>query len=115
MDSAARASVAGVAVGMAGGLGDRAASINQVSPTPNSTVDEPTGLPYVLCHGQPSHPGFIDGGNDNTESITNGVGFRNDISYGSIAPPVTYVLFVVFIVLMKAATVYAMRGLKQAK
>ena len=29
--------------------------------------------------------------------------------------PVTYVLFVVFIVLMKAATVYAMRGLKQAK
>ena len=42
-------------------------------------------------------------------------GFRNDISYGSIAPPVTYVLFVVFIVLMKAATVYAMRGLKQAK
>ena len=88
--------------------------------------------------------GFIDGGNDNTESITNGVGasprgchtlqhstrchgcrdavdavvragFRNDISYGSIAPPVTYVLFVVFIVLMKAATVYAMRGLKQAK
>ena len=88
--------------------------------------------------------GFIDGGNDNTESITNGVGasprgchtlqdstrchgrrdavdavvragFRNDISYGSIAPPVTYVPFVVFIVLMKAATVYAMRGLKQAK
>ena len=59
--------------------------------------------------------GFIDGGNDNTESITNGVGFRNDISCGSIAPPVTYVLFVVFIVLMKAATVYAMRGLKQAK
>ena len=42
-------------------------------------------------------------------------GFRNDISYGSIAPPVTYVLFVIFIVLMKAATVYAMRGLKQAK
>jgi hypothetical protein len=35
--------------------------------------------------------------------------------HGSIAPPVTYVLFVVFIVLMKAATVYAMRGLKQAK
>jgi len=54
-------------------------------------------------------------GNDNTESITNGVGFRNDISYGSIAPPVTYVLFAAFIVLMKAATVYAMRGLKQAK
>ena len=25
--------------------------------------------------------GFIDEGNDNTESITNGVGFRNDISY----------------------------------
>ena len=59
--------------------------------------------------------GFIDEGNDNTESITNGVGFRNDISYGSIAPPVTYVLFAAFIVLMKAATVYAMRGLKQAK
>ena len=59
--------------------------------------------------------GFIDGGNDNTESITNGVGFRNDISYGSIAPPVTYVLFAAFIILMKAATVYAMRGLKQAK
>ena len=54
-------------------------------------------------------------GNDNTESITNGVGFRNDISYGSIAPPVTYVLFAAFIILMKAATVYAMRGLKQAK
>ena len=59
--------------------------------------------------------GFIDEGNDNTESITNGVGFRNDISYGSIAPPVTYVLFAAFIILMKAATVYAMRGLKQAK
>ena len=42
-------------------------------------------------------------------------GFRNDISYGSIAPPVTYVLFAAFIILMKAATVYAMRGLKQAK
>ena len=54
-------------------------------------------------------------GNDNTESITNGVGFRNDISYGSIAPPVTYVLFAAFIILMKAATVFAMRGLKQAK
>ena len=40
---------------------------------------------------------------------------RNDISYGSIAPPVTYVLFAAFIILMKAATVYAMRGLKQAK
>ena len=50
-----------------------------------------------------------------TESITNGVGFRNDISYGSIAPPVTYVLFAAFIILMKAATVVAMRGLKQAK
>ena len=59
--------------------------------------------------------GFIDEGNDNTESITNGVGFRNDISYGSIAPPVTYVLFAAFIILMKAATVFAMRGLKQAK
>ena len=88
--------------------------------------------------------GFIDEGNNNTESITNGVGasprechtlqhsarchgrrdavdavvlagFRNDISYGSIAPPVTYVLFAAFIILMKAATVYAMRGLKQAK
>ena len=59
--------------------------------------------------------GFIDEGNDNTESITNGVGFRNDISYGSIAPPVTYVLFAAFIILMKAATVYAMRGLKQAR
>ena len=59
--------------------------------------------------------GFIDEGNDNTESITNGVGFRNDISYGSIAPPVTYVLFAAFIILMKAATVYAMRSLKQAK
>ena len=32
-----------------------------------------------------------------------------------IAPPVTYVLFAAFIILMKAATVYAMRGLKQAK
>ena len=42
-------------------------------------------------------------------------GFRNDISYGSIAPPVTYVLFAAFIILMKAATVFAMRGLKQAK
>ena len=52
---------------------------------------------------------------DGPESITNGVGFRNDISYGSIAPPVTYVLFAAFIILMKAATVYAMRGLKQAK
>ena len=59
--------------------------------------------------------GFIDEGNDNTKSITNGVGFRNDISYGSIAPPVTYVPFAAFIILMKAATVFAMRGLKQAK
>ena len=41
--------------------------------------------------------------------------WRYDISYGSIAPPVTYVLFAAFIILMKAATVYAMRSLKQAK
>ena len=76
IDSAARASVAGVAVGI------------------GASDSSPAG---------------------GTESITNGVGFRNDISYGSIAPPVTYVLFAAFIILMKAATVYAMRGLKQAK
>ena len=87
------------------------ADLNAVEPTRSRGQRRPTyyAMANLVIRG------FIDGGNDNTESITNGVGFRNDISYGSIAPPVTYVLFVVFIVLMKAATVYAMRGLKQAK
>ena len=97
---------------------------------------------YLLRNGQSSHPGLHRRGQrqhgehherrgrvsarvsfqrsarcHSRRYAVDGVraGFRNDISYGSIAPPVTYVLFVIFIVLMKAATVYAMRGLKQAK
>ena len=59
--------------------------------------------------------GFFDEGSDASETISKSVGFKDKITYGSINPPVTYFLFVADIVILKAATVYAMTHLKQAK
>mmetsp|Transcript_15321 Transcript_15321/g.45763 ORF Transcript_15321/g.45763 Transcript_15321/m.45763 type:complete len:685 (-) Transcript_15321:14-2068(-) len=59
--------------------------------------------------------GFIRDGNEYTEAISNSVGFRDRLTYGSINIPTTYFLFVAFILLTKLATAYAMYQLKQAK
>ena len=59
--------------------------------------------------------GMIQEGNDNTEEITNSVGFRDRLTYGSINPPTTYILAVAFIAALKLMTVRAMANLKQAK